>query len=126
MSKSKFYYDKKSLSYKEIKLSSKERFLNFLSFVLASSFFGSIILLVLLYSPLINTPTELNQARELKNYELQFDLLTKKLSQLENVLENIQETLDAALEPILMQQTFKQGGQDMMKLGALKLKLKLK
>ena len=33
------------------------------------------------------------------------------------LLENIQETLDAALEPILMQQTFKQGGQDMMKLG---------
>lgn len=91
MSKSKFYYDKKSLSYKEIKLSSKERFLNFLSFVLASSFFGSICLLVLLYSPLINTPTELSQARELKNYELQFDLLTKKLSQLENVLENIEE-----------------------------------
>ena len=55
---------------KEIKLSSKERFLNFLSFVLASSFFGSICLLVLLYSPLINTPTELSQARELKNYEL--------------------------------------------------------
>ena len=91
MSKSKFYYDKKSLSYKEIKLSSKERFLNFLSFILASSFFGSICLLVLLYSPLINTPTELSQARELKNYELQFDLLTKKLSQLENVLENIEE-----------------------------------
>ena len=41
------------------------------------------------------------------------------------LLENIQETLDAALEPILMQQTFKQGGQDMMKLGALNLKLKL-
>lgn len=33
------------------------------------------------------------------------------------LLENIQETLDAALEPILLQQTFKQGGQDMMKLG---------
>jgi dynein heavy chain len=33
------------------------------------------------------------------------------------LLENIQETLDAALEPILLQQTFKQGGQIMMKLG---------
>ncbi|KAH8073158.1 dynein light chain binding protein [Aureococcus anophagefferens] len=33
------------------------------------------------------------------------------------LLENIGETLDAALEPILLQQTFKQGGQDMMKLG---------
>lgn len=33
------------------------------------------------------------------------------------LLENIQETLDAALEPILLQQKFKQGGQEMMKLG---------
>ena len=33
------------------------------------------------------------------------------------LLENILETLDAALEPILLQQKFKQGGQDMIKLG---------
>ena len=33
------------------------------------------------------------------------------------LLENIQEVLDAALEPILLQQKFKQGGQEMMKLG---------
>ena len=31
------------------------------------------------------------------------------------LLENILETLDAALEPILLQQKFKQGGQEMMK-----------
>lgn len=33
------------------------------------------------------------------------------------LLENILETLDAALEPILLQQKFKQGGQDMIKIG---------
>jgi dynein heavy chain len=33
------------------------------------------------------------------------------------LLENIKEELDASLEPILLQQTFKQGGQDMMKIG---------
>ena len=33
------------------------------------------------------------------------------------LLENIQEVLDAALEPILLQQKFKQQGQEMMKLG---------
>eukprot|EP01041_Mallomonas_annulata_P000832 gene832-1621_t len=33
------------------------------------------------------------------------------------LLENILETLDAALEPILLQQKFKQGGQEMMKVG---------
>ena len=91
MGRSKFYYDKKSLSYKEIKLSKKDRFLNFLSFFLASFFFGTICLLILISTPLINTPTELSQARELNNFELQFDILNKKLAQLENVLENIEE-----------------------------------
>ncbi|CAM9108221.1 unnamed protein product, partial [Ectocarpus fasciculatus] len=33
------------------------------------------------------------------------------------LLENIAESLDAALEPILLQQKFKQGGQEMMKIG---------
>jgi dynein heavy chain, axonemal len=33
------------------------------------------------------------------------------------LLENISESLDAALEPILLQQKFKSGGQDMIKLG---------
>jgi dynein heavy chain len=33
------------------------------------------------------------------------------------LLENILEALDAAIEPILLQQKFKQGGQEMMKLG---------
>jgi len=33
------------------------------------------------------------------------------------VLENVNEELDAALEPVLLQQKFKQGGQIMMKIG---------
>jgi dynein heavy chain len=33
------------------------------------------------------------------------------------LLENIQESLEAALEPILLQQKFKQGGQDFIKIG---------
>ncbi|KAH9163072.1 hypothetical protein LEN26_000647, partial [Aphanomyces euteiches] len=33
------------------------------------------------------------------------------------VLENVSEELDAALEPVLLQQKFKQGGQDVIRLG---------
>jgi hypothetical protein len=33
------------------------------------------------------------------------------------LLENVSEKLDAALEPILLQQKFKQGGSEMIKLG---------
>lgn len=33
------------------------------------------------------------------------------------LLENILESLDPALEPLLLQQTFKQGGQEVIKVG---------
>jgi dynein heavy chain, axonemal len=33
------------------------------------------------------------------------------------LLENVGEELDASLEPLLLQQLFKQGGQDMLRLG---------
>ena len=48
-----------------------------------SFFFGLICLFVLISTPIVNTPTELTQARELNNYKLQFDLLAKKLNQLD-------------------------------------------
>ena len=91
MSKSKYYYDKESLSYKKISASRKERFLSALSFILTSFFFGTITLLIIINTPAINTPTELSQSRELKNYEIQIGLLNKKLEQLEMVLDNIEE-----------------------------------
>jgi murein DD-endopeptidase MepM/ murein hydrolase activator NlpD len=58
---------------------------------LASFFFGSSVLLILLNSDVINTPSEIAQKRSLKNYELQFDILNKKLSQLESVVSNVEE-----------------------------------
>ena len=48
-----------------------------LSFSLASFFFGTITLLIIINTPAINTPTELSQSRELKNYEIQIGILNK-------------------------------------------------
>tara|TARA_S200000501_G_scaffold119977_1_gene112785 strand:- start:11920 stop:12741 length:822 start_codon:yes stop_codon:yes gene_type:complete len=39
----------------------------------------------------LNTPTEIYQARELENYKIQFDILNKKLNQVEAVLGNIEQ-----------------------------------
>ena len=36
-------------------------------------------------------PTEIIQARELKNYELQFEILNKKLEQIESVMTNLED-----------------------------------
>lgn len=91
MSKVKYYFDQETLSYLPIKATSKNRISNIVLFVLASFFFGVTCLLILLNSDVINTPSEIVQKRTLKNYELQFDILNKKLTQLEAVVSNVEE-----------------------------------
>ena len=91
MSKVKYYYDQETLSYRPITVTNKNRISNFILFVLAAIFFGVTSLLILLNSDVMNTPAEIAQKRTLKNYELQFDILNKKLSQLEAVVSNIED-----------------------------------
>ena len=90
MSKVKYYYDHDTLSYREIKVTNKNRISGVLLFLLASFFFGITSLLILLNSDIINTPSEVAQKRSLENFKLQFDILNKKLSQLEKVIANIE------------------------------------
>ena len=87
MFKTKYYYDPKTLSYRKVEINSKSQLKRIFSFLFASMFFGTIVLLVLLNSSVINTPTELSQAREISNYKLQFDILNKKINQL-IIMEN--------------------------------------
>ena len=91
MSKVKYYYDHKTLTYREIKVTNKDRISGVLLFLLASFFFGITSLLILLNSEVINTPSEVAQKRSIKNFELQFDILNKKLRQLERVISNVED-----------------------------------
>jgi murein DD-endopeptidase MepM/ murein hydrolase activator NlpD len=91
MSKVKYYYDPETLSYRPIEITNKERISNVVLFILASFVFGLSSLLILLNSDWINTPAEISQKRALENYELQFEILSKKLNQIEAVVENIEE-----------------------------------
>ena len=91
MFKTKYYYDQKTLSYRKIEINKISRIRKALAFLISSMFFGIMVLLFLLNSTIINTPTELSQAREIANYELQFDILNKKINQLNTVLQNIEE-----------------------------------
>lgn len=91
MSKVKYYFDAETLSYRPIKATNINRIINFLLFVLSSFSFGVICLLILLNSDILNTPSEIAQKRTIQNYELQFDILNKKLSQLESVVANVEE-----------------------------------
>ena len=91
MSKVKYYYDPETLSYRPIEITNKKRISNFVLFIIASFAFGLSSLLILLNSDWINTPAEISQKRALENYELQFDILDKKLKQIETVVANIEE-----------------------------------
>ena len=91
MSKVKYYYDPETLSYRQIPYKRARKYRNFLLFVMASVLFGLGGLFVLLNFDVVRTPKELVQERELKNYELQFELLNKKLGQMEQVIANIEE-----------------------------------
>jgi len=91
MSKVKYYYDPDTLSYRPIEFTNKKRISNVILFILASFAFGLSSLLILLNSDWINTPAEISQKRALENYELQFEILSKKLNQIEAVVENLEE-----------------------------------
>jgi murein DD-endopeptidase MepM/ murein hydrolase activator NlpD len=91
MSKVKYYYDPDTLSYRKIEPKKTRRYRNIALFVLGSFLFGLLALVLLLNTNLVNTPAELSLRREVKNYELQFELLNKKMEQIEEVLSNIAE-----------------------------------
>ncbi len=91
MSKVKYYYDPDTLSYRKIEPKKSRKYRNMFLFFLASVFFGSFGLILLLNTTFVNTPKELSLEREMKNYELQFELLDKKMQQIEQVLTNIED-----------------------------------
>lgn len=91
MTKVKYYYDPDTLSYRKIEPRKSKKYRNIFLFVLGSFISGTLGLLVLLNTNLFNTPQELSLQREVNNYELQFELLNRKLRQVEEVLTNIEE-----------------------------------
>lgn len=91
MPKVKYYYDPDTLSYRKIERKKSKRYRNLFLFVLGAALFGLLGLTLLLNTRLLNTPKELSLEREVRNYELQFDILDKKMDQMEQVLGNIEE-----------------------------------
>ena len=73
----------------EPKKSKKYRNISF--FILGAALFGFLGLIFLLNTNLVNTPKELSLQREVQNYELQFDILDRKMQQMEEVLTNIED-----------------------------------
>jgi len=91
MNKVKYYYDPDTLSYRRIDPKKSTRYLKVFFFLMGSALFGLLGLIVLLNANFIVTPKELLLEREVTNYELQYEILDKKLDQMEKVLTNIEE-----------------------------------
>ena len=91
MSKVKYYYDPDTLSYRKIEPKKSRKYRNMFLFLLGAGLFGLFGLILLLNTSFVNTPRELSLQREVTNYELQFELLNKKMQQIEQVLGNIED-----------------------------------
>jgi murein DD-endopeptidase MepM/ murein hydrolase activator NlpD len=91
MTKVKYYYDPDTLSYRKIEPKKSKKIRNLLLFSAGSVLSGFLGLLLLLNVNVLNTPKELSLQREVKNYELQFEILNRKMRQMDEVLANIEE-----------------------------------
>tara|TARA_B100000683_G_scaffold28824_2_gene25712 strand:+ start:3543 stop:4514 length:972 start_codon:yes stop_codon:yes gene_type:complete len=92
MKKVKYYYDKKTLSYKKIESSWKKRIKDTFVFLSASAFFAAIMLIA--FFNFFDSPKEKMLIRELDNMVLQYELMNEKLSQVSAVLDNVQDRDD--------------------------------
>ena len=89
MAKLKYYYDKESLSFRPVKTTWYSGISGVVLFILSTIFFGVLALFVLLNTDTLNTPNELLQAREIENFKFQYELLNKKLENIEEVMANV-------------------------------------
>ena len=89
MSSVKYYYDPETLSYRQVKSNNATKAKYFIGFILSSALFGFFI--VFIGSYYFESPNEKALKRELQNMDLQYTILNQKISEIEVVLENIEE-----------------------------------
>lgn len=91
MAKVKYYYDSENLAYRKIITKTRKKIGVVLLFLVASALFGFLSVIGLLNTPYFETPKNRKQAREIENLKLQYAILNKKMDQVEDVIDNIEE-----------------------------------
>jgi murein DD-endopeptidase MepM/ murein hydrolase activator NlpD len=91
MAKVKYYYDSENLAYRKIKTKKRTKFAYVALFLVASGLFGFLCFLVLLNTPFFETPKDRLLTREIENFKLQYKILNRKMDQIDEVLENIED-----------------------------------
>ena len=90
MAKVKYYYDSENLAYTKIKTRKRIKFGYGVLFLVASALFGFLVFILLLNTPYFETPKDRLQAREIENLKLQYSILNKKLDEIDNVTEALE------------------------------------
>ncbi len=91
MKKVKYYYDSENLAYHKIKPLKRRSFGYIALFLLSSSLFGFLGFIILLNTPYFETPKDRLLTREIENLKLQYAILNKKLNQIDEVAENLED-----------------------------------
>jgi len=88
MTKVKYYYDTKSLSYRKVERS-KAQMLKRVLLYMASSFASAIIIIILFFN-LFDSPKEKELKREIENMLIQFEIINNRLEQATLILDELQ------------------------------------
>ncbi len=91
MAKVKYYYDTESLAYRIITPLKRRSFAYIMLFLLSSALFGFLAFVVLLNTPFFETPKDKLQAREIDNLKIQYGILNRKLDQVDEVMNALED-----------------------------------
>ncbi|MDQ6472445.1 peptidoglycan DD-metalloendopeptidase family protein [Flavobacterium sp. LHD-80] len=91
MAKVKYYYDSENLAYTKIKTRKRIKIGYALLFLLASALFGFLVFVLLINTPYFETPKDRLQAREIENLKLQYAILNKKMDEIDDVAEALED-----------------------------------
>jgi murein DD-endopeptidase MepM/ murein hydrolase activator NlpD len=91
MAKVKYYYDPESLAYRIITPLKRRSFAYIMLFLLASALFGFLAFVILLNTPYFETPKDKLQAREIDNLKIQYAILNRKIDQVDEVLNALED-----------------------------------
>jgi murein DD-endopeptidase MepM/ murein hydrolase activator NlpD len=91
MSKVKYYYDSETLSYRKIESKKGKNFALGTLFILGIIATSFVLALVYLNIPNVETPKEKAYKREIENMKFQYELLNKRMQDVVQVLENVEE-----------------------------------
>ncbi len=92
MSKAKYRFNTKSLTYEKVKISVKEIVWRVLSYLATGIVFATITIIIA--RQFLPSPTEKKKNREIEALQLQYDLLNSKMARIEEVLKDVEDRDD--------------------------------